>query len=93
MYIKTFTLYIHSCIIKLRGAIVFLSIRYMSDLKKKKMIQMNIRVDEEVKRKAEIACNKMGMNISTAINIFLVKMGNEQRIPFEVSVDSNKEEA
>ena len=29
----------------------------------------------------------MGMNLSTAINIFLVKMGNEQRIPFEVSVD------
>ena len=29
----------------------------------------------------------MGMNMSTAINIFLVKMGNEQRIPFEVSAD------
>ena len=51
------------------------------------MVQVNFRVDEEVKRRAELACKNMGMNMSTAINIFLVKMGNEQRIPFEVSVD------
>ena len=51
------------------------------------MVQVNFRVDEEVKRRAELACKNMGMNMSTAINIFLVKMGNEQRIPFEVSTD------
>ena len=51
------------------------------------MVQVNFRVEEEVKRRAELACKNMGMNMSTAINIFLVKMGNEQRIPFEVSVD------
>lgn len=51
------------------------------------MVQVNFRVDEEVKRRAELACKNMGMNMSTAINIFLVKMGNEQRIPFEVSAD------
>ena len=51
------------------------------------MVQVNFRVDEEVKRRAELACRNMGMNMSTAINIFLVKMGNEQRIPFEVSAD------
>lgn len=51
------------------------------------MVQVNFRVEEEVKRRAEIACKNMGMNMSTAINIFLVKMGNEQRIPFEVSAD------
>ena len=51
------------------------------------MVQVNFRVDEEVKRRAELACKNMGMNMSTAINIFLVKIGNEQRIPFEVSVD------
>lgn len=51
------------------------------------MVQVNFRVEEEVKRRAELACKNMGMNMSTAINIFLVKMGNEQRIPFEVSAD------
>ena len=50
-------------------------------------IETAILIDEEVKRRAELACKNMGMNMSTAINIFLVKLGNEQRIPFEVSAD------
>ena len=49
------------------------------------MAQVNIRVDDAVKAKAESACSDMGMSITTAINIFLVKLGNERRIPFEVS--------
>jgi DNA-damage-inducible protein J len=49
------------------------------------MAQVNIRVDDLVKAKAESACSDMGMSMTTAINIFLVKLGNERRIPFEVS--------
>ena len=48
------------------------------------MAQVNIRVDDLVKAKAESACSDMGMSMTTAINIFLVKLGNERRIPFEV---------
>ncbi len=51
------------------------------------MAQISMRIDDEVKRKAEIACDALGLNMSTAINIYLVKLGNEMRIPFEVSVD------
>ena len=51
------------------------------------MAQVNIRVDDNVKARAESACLEMGLNMTTAINIFLVKLGNEMRIPFEVSVD------
>ena len=51
------------------------------------MAQINIRVDETVKRNAENACAAIGMSMTTAINIFLVKLGNEMRIPFEVSAD------
>ena len=29
----------------------------------------------------------LGLNMTTAINLYLVKLGNEMRIPFEVSVD------
>lgn len=46
-----------------------------------------MRIDDEVKRKAEIACDALGLNMTTAINLYLVKLGNEMRIPFEVSVD------
>lgn len=51
------------------------------------MAQVNLRVDDTIKAKAERACTAMGLNMSTAINIFLTKLANEQRIPFEVSVD------
>ena len=46
---------------------------------------VNFRMDEEVKRKMEQACKEMGM--STAFNIFAVKVGNERRIPFEITAD------
>ena len=45
------------------------------------------RQDDTIKAKAESACTAMGLTMSTAINIFLTKLANEQRIPFEVAVD------
>lgn len=51
------------------------------------MTQVNFRVDDTIKMKAESACTAMGLSMSTAINIFLTKLANEQRIPFEVAVD------
>ena len=51
------------------------------------MAQINFRVDDTVKAKAERACAALGLTMSTAINIFLTKLANEQRIPCEVAVD------
>ena len=51
------------------------------------MAQVNFRVDDTIKAKADSACTAMGLTMSTAINIFLTKLANEQRIPFEVAVD------
>ena len=48
---------------------------------------VNFRIDEEVKKKMESACKEMGMSLSTAFNIFAVKVGNEKRIPFEITAD------
>lgn len=48
---------------------------------------VNFRMDEDVKRKMEQACKEMGMSMSTAFNIFAVKVGNERRIPFEITAD------
>lgn len=48
---------------------------------------VNFRIDEDVKKKMESACKEMGMSLSTAFNIFAVKVGNERRIPFEISAD------
>lgn len=51
------------------------------------MAQVNFRVDDTIKAKAESVCSAMGLTMSTAINIFLTKLANEQRIPFEVAID------
>ncbi len=51
------------------------------------MAQLSMRIDDNVKKKAEIACEALGLTMSQAINIYLVKLGNEMRIPFEVSAD------
>ncbi|MCR5823867.1 MAG: type II toxin-antitoxin system RelB/DinJ family antitoxin [Lachnospiraceae bacterium] len=51
------------------------------------MAQLSMRIDDGVKRRAEMACEALGLTMSSAINIYLVKLGNEMRIPFEVSAD------
>lgn len=51
------------------------------------MAQVSFRVDDMIKSKAESACTAMGLTMSSAINIFLTKVANERRIPFEISAD------
>lgn len=51
------------------------------------MAQISLRIDDDVKKSAEQACADIGLSMSTAITIYLKKLGREKRIPFEVSVD------
>ncbi|MDE5792413.1 MAG: type II toxin-antitoxin system RelB/DinJ family antitoxin [Oscillospiraceae bacterium] len=51
------------------------------------MTQINFRIEEDVKLNAEKALKEMGLNMSTAITMFLVKVGREKRIPFEINAD------
>lgn len=51
------------------------------------MAQINLRVDDDVKRNAEQTLNEIGLSMSTAINIFLKTVVRENRIPFELSAD------
>ena len=50
-------------------------------------VLVNFRMDEEDKKGMEAVCKELGMNMSTAFNIFAKKMKREKRIPFDVSVD------
>lgn len=51
------------------------------------MAQVNFRIDETVKEKAESALNDMGLTLSAAVTMFLTKVGRERRIPFEITAD------
>ena len=48
---------------------------------------MNIRMDADVKRQAEALFGEIGMNMTTAINIFLKQSIRENGIPFELKIN------
>ena len=50
-------------------------------------VNVNFRLDADVKQKMEQACADMGLSITAAFTIFAKKVGRERRIPFEVSAD------
>lgn len=52
-------------------------------------INVNIRVDEELKKQTEILLSDMGLNMSTAVNIFLRQVLRTGGIPFEITTRSD----
>ena len=52
-----------------------------------KNVNVTIRVDENLKKQAEILFAELGMNLTTAFNIFLRQSVREQQIPFRVSMN------
>ena len=48
---------------------------------------ISLRMEDELKKEFEETCSQLGMNITTAVTIFALKMTREKRIPFEVSID------
>ena len=50
-------------------------------------VNVNFKLDLDVKKKMESACTAMGLTLSTAFTLFARKVGNERRIPFEISAD------
>ena len=43
---------------------------------------LTIRIDENIKQEAEALFNKIGLNLSSAINVFFRQAIREQAIPF-----------
>ncbi len=48
---------------------------------------LNVRVDEDVKRDVEEILDEIGLNMSTAINVFLKRVVREKGIPFEMRIE------
>lgn len=53
---------------------------------------LNIRTDKEVKEKAEMLFSELGMNMTTAVNLFLRASIREHGIPFMLKTDVPNEE-
>ena len=47
-------------------------------------IQVTFRTDESLKKEAEMLFNQIGLNMTTALNVFLRQAVQEQAIPFQL---------
>ena len=51
---------------------------------------IRVRMDSETKQKASAALEKMGLSVSDAVRLFLVRVGEEERIPFDVEIPNTE---
>ena len=50
---------------------------------------LSVRVDSSDKKEFELFCNSTGMNVSTAINMFIKAVLREQKLPFEIRTEKS----
>ena len=49
----------------------------------------SVRMDTEIKKEFDSFCNQVGMNATTAFNMFARAVLREKRLPFEVTTESD----
>ncbi|MDD4568629.1 MAG: type II toxin-antitoxin system RelB/DinJ family antitoxin [Tepidanaerobacteraceae bacterium] len=53
-----------------------------------KTTNLSIRIDKELKEQAEQLFSELGMNMTTAFNIFVRQAVRQGKIPFEISLNT-----
>ena len=49
----------------------------------------SVRMDSEVKKQLDAFCSQVGMNTTTAFNIFARAVLREKRLPFEITTETD----
>ena len=49
------------------------------------IVNVNFKLDSDIKKSMEEACAEMGLSMSAAFVIYAKKVGRERRIPFEIT--------
>ena len=52
---------------------------------------LSIRIDRSLKDEADQVFNEMGMNLTTAITIFVRQAVRQKKIPFEIALDKGSD--
>lgn len=52
-------------------------------------VNLNIRTDKEIKREAERIFSELGLNMSTAVNLFLRKSIRDNGLPFDLKLSQD----
>ncbi|MDR0914284.1 MAG: type II toxin-antitoxin system RelB/DinJ family antitoxin [Oscillospiraceae bacterium] len=53
-------------------------------------VNLSIRVDKKLKQQAEALFAQLGMNLTTALNVFMRQSVREEQIPFKITAASEK---
>ena len=53
------------------------------------LVTLTARVDEKDKASFDAFCSNVGLNVSTAVNLFVKAVLRENRIPFEITQTSD----
>ena len=51
-------------------------------------INFHICIDDNLMKKSDKILSDMGMNMTTAVNVFLHQVVRQRKIPFEISLES-----
>jgi DNA-damage-inducible protein J len=51
---------------------------------------LSIRIDRNLKEQADIIFNEMGMNLTTAITVFVRQTVRQKKIPFEITLNTGE---
>ena len=51
------------------------------------MAQVNIRIDDDLKARADTLFDELGLNMTTAFTMFVKAAVRQNRIPFDLSID------
>jgi len=51
------------------------------------MAQVNIRIDDDLKKSADTLFDELGLNMTTAFTMFVKAAVRQRGIPFEISID------
>lgn len=52
------------------------------------MTTIQIRIDEKTKRKARKVFNKMGLDVSTGIKLYLARVAQDEKVPFVLRTEN-----
>jgi DNA-damage-inducible protein J len=54
------------------------------------LASLNIKIDRELKKQADALFGEMGINLATAVTIFVRQAVREQAIPFKIIADGDR---
>ena len=53
------------------------------------MAQVNIRLEDSIKEQADVLFEELGINMTTAFNIFVRQTVRQGRIPFDITIHTD----